>query len=146
MMRKVSCPSEQDWTALKHVARYLLALPRVVMNYPWAPLGNDLDVYVDANWAGCVRTRKSTLGGAVLLDGSLLKAWSKTMPVLALSSGESELAAVTKGASEGLGIQASLRDFGHAVRLRILSDATAAIGICRRQGLGRVRHLATADL
>ena len=26
------------------------------------------------------------------------------------------------------------------------SDATAAIGICRRKGLGKVRHLATADL
>ena len=27
-----------------------------------------------------------------------------------------------------------------------MSDATAAIGICRRQGLGRIRHLAVADL
>ena len=26
------------------------------------------------------------------------------------------------------------------------SDATAAIGICKREGLGRVRHLATSDL
>ena len=28
----------------------------------------------------------------------------------------------------------------------IRSDATAAIGICKREGLGRVRHLATSDL
>ena len=27
-----------------------------------------------------------------------------------------------------------------------MSDATAAIGISRRRGLGKVRHLATADL
>ena len=26
------------------------------------------------------------------------------------------------------------------------SDATAAIGICRRKGLGKIRHLATTDL
>ena len=26
------------------------------------------------------------------------------------------------------------------------TDATAAIGICRRKGLGKIRHLATADL
>ena len=26
------------------------------------------------------------------------------------------------------------------------SDATAAIGICRRKGLGKIRHLAVADL
>ena len=33
-----------------------------------------------------------------------------------------------------------------SVKLEIKSDATAAIGICRRQGLGRIRHLAVADL
>ena len=30
--------------------------------------------------------------------------------------------------------------------LEIKSDAAAAIGICRRRGLGKVRHLAVADL
>ena len=31
-------------------------------------------------------------------------------------------------------------------RLEICSDASAAIGICKRRGLGKVRHLAVADL
>ena len=65
---------------------------------------------------------------------------------MALSSGESELAAVTKAAAEALGIQSVLSDFGVSVKIEIHSDATAAIGICKRQGLGRVRHLTTADL
>ena len=30
--------------------------------------------------------------------------------------------------------------------LRLHSDSTAAIGVCRRRGLGRIRHLAVADL
>ena len=30
--------------------------------------------------------------------------------------------------------------------LEVLTDASAAIGICRRNGLGKIRHLATADL
>ena len=51
-----------------------------------------------------------------------------------------------KGAAEGLGVQSALADFGIQVSLEVHSDATAAIGICKRQGLGRVRHLATADL
>ena len=34
-----------------------------------------------------------------------MKAWSKTLGVLALSSGESELAAVARAATEGLGLQ-----------------------------------------
>ena len=45
-----------------------------------------------------------------------------------------------------MGIRSFLTDFGVKVKSEIHSNATAAIGICKRQGLGRVRHLATADL
>ena len=68
------------------------------------------------------------------------------MAIIALSSGEAELGAVTRGLAEGLGIRSVLADFGVEVGLEILSDATAAIGMCRRLGLGQVKHLATADL
>ena len=116
------------------------------MQYTWGPMACNIDTFVDANRAGCLRTRKSTIGGAILIGGKYLKGWAKTMPVLALSTGESELAAVTKGISESLGVQAVLRDFGMDIAIHVKSDATAAIGICRRLGLGRIRHLATADL
>ena len=76
----------------------------------------------------------------------MLKAWSKTLSTLALSSGESELAAMAKGSAEGLGLQAILQDFGINVKVEVHSDATAAIGIASRQGLGRIRHIAVADL
>ena len=39
-----------------------------------------------------------------------------------------------------------LSDFRINVQIKILSDSTAAIGMVRRLGLGRVRHLACADL
>ena len=38
------------------------------------------------------------------------------------------------------------KDLGIHLTLDILTDATAAIGICRRRGLGKVKHLHTADL
>ena len=50
------------------------------------------------------------------------------------------------GASQGLGLQSLLADLGWKVKLRLHSDATAVIGMCKRKGLGKVRHLATADL
>ena len=137
---------DNDWQKLKRVARYLITVPRLVMQYPWQPLTNTLTVYTDSDHAGCLRTRKSTSGGVVVWGQALLKAWSRTQTLIALSSGESELAAVTKAAAEGLGIQSVLADFGMSPKLELHSDATAAIGICKRQGLGRVRHLATADL
>ena len=123
-----------------------MTAPRTTMEYPWGELSNKFDVYVDANWAGCLSTRRSTIGGVILANGRFVKSWCKTMPVIALSTAESELAAVTKGFSEGLGIKSTLSDFGRKIQVNVLSDATAAIGICRRQGLGRIRHLSTADL
>lgn len=39
-----------------------------------------------------------------------------------------------------------MKDMGWNVECRIHSDATTAIGICRRQGLGKVRHLDCTDL
>ena len=63
-----------------------------------------------------------------------------------LIPGEFKLAVVTKAAAEAMGIQSVLAGFGVPIKIEIHSDATAAIGICKRQGLGRVRHLATAEL
>ena len=76
----------------------------------------------------------------------VLKWWSKTQPTLALSSGEAELAAIVKSTSEGLGVQATMAEFGIEARLVVRSDAVAAIGIVKREGLGRIRHLAVGDL
>ena len=108
--------------------------------------GNDLVVEGDSDHAGCVRTRKSTSGGVVRWGSHVLKWWSKTQPTLALSSGEAELAAIVRSTSEGLGMQAVMREFGIETNLVVKSDAVAAIGIVERQGLGRVRHLAVGDL
>ena len=47
---------------------------------------------------------------------------------------------------QGLGLQSLCKDLGITTELRILTDAAAAVGICRRRGLGKIRHLATADL
>merc|ERR1711884_390090 len=100
----------------------------------------------DSDHAGCVRTKKSTSGGVVRWGEYVLKWWSKTQPTLALSAGEAELAAIVKSTSEGLGMAAIMQEFGIPVDLTVKSDAVAAIGIVKRQGLGRVRHLAVGDL
>ena len=75
-----------------------------------------------------------------------MKHWSVTQSTVALSSGEAELGGICRGASIGLGLQSLASDLGMTLELEVLTDATAAIGICRRRGLGKIRHLATADL
>ena len=76
----------------------------------------------------------------------LVKTWAKTQAILALSTGEAELASVVKASSEALGLRSLLADLGEEVCIEVVSDATAALGMVKRQGLGKVRHLAVADL
>ena len=45
-----------------------------------------------------------------------------------------------------MGLRSMYRDLGYEVKLRVHSDATAAIGIARRRGLGKLRHLDCEDL
>ena len=91
-------------------------------------------------------TRKSTVVGVVMWSGQFVKAWSKTMGVLALSSGEPEPAAVVRAATEGLGLQSILSDFDLCGHVAIKSDATDAIGTVHRLGWATVRHLAVGDV
>ena len=143
--RWMSSPSERAWQALKRICRFLQGLPRVVYTYPQQTV-DDVDVYTDTDWAGCVKTRKSTSGGCLMLGSHAIKHWSSTQSSVALSSGEAEFAGVIRGAGQGLGYQALLRDFGVSTSLRVWTDSSAAIGICNRQGLGKLRHLDTHTL
>ena len=59
---------------------------------------------------------------------------------------EAELCGICKGTSISLGLQAVARDLGFPWSLKVCTDATAAIGVCKRRGLGKIRHLATSDL
>ena len=103
-------------------------------------------MFVDTDFAGCQKTRRSTSGGMIMLGDHPLRHWSTTQATIALSSGEAELVGIVRGASQGLGFQSMGRDLGIPFTLHIRTDATAAIGICRRRGLGKIRHLSCADL
>ena len=81
-----------------------------------------------------------------MLGTHIVKHWSSTQATVALSSAEAELSGICRGASQGIGLRELCHDLGLEVRLRVHSDATGAIGMCRRRGLGKVRHLAVADL
>ena len=81
-----------------------------------------------------------------MLGKHTVKHWSSTQASIALSSGEAEFAGVIRGSGQGLGYQALLSDLGVSVPLRVWTDSSAAIGICTRQGLGKLRHLDTHTL
>ena len=105
-----------------------------------------IDVYTDTDWAGCPKTRRSTSGGGLVLGSHLIKSWSSTQADVALSSGEAEYYGAVKAGGIGLGYQSLLRDLGLDLALRVWTDSTATIGICNRDGLGKLRHIDTQCL
>ena len=81
-----------------------------------------------------------------MLGGHLIKGWSITQAVIALSSGEAEYYGIVKGSSVGLGIRSVLADLGCRVRLGVNTDSSAAKGMATRKGLGKVRHVEVNQL
>ena len=143
--RWMSTPTDLGQAALKRLCRFLLGRPRLVFKYPWQRAGV-LECYSDTDWAGCPKTRKSTSGGCLMLGGHLLKSWSSTKPSISLSSGEAEYYGVVKATGIALGQQSLMADLGMKVSVRVWTDSSAAMGICGRSGLGKLRHVQTHTL
>ena len=143
MSSGMSSPTRGDLQRLKRVARYRIGRPTVTWRYDWQQPGIGIKVFTDADWAGCTRTRRSTSGGAIMRGRHLLKCWGKSQQVVSLSSGEVELYAGVRAASEGLGVRSLMEDFGEKTRMQLVVDATAAMAMLSREGLGRAKHIDT---
>ena len=141
VLRATAGPGINDQTRLKRILRYLVGRPRQVLRMPWQGDLGAIQTFVDSDFAGCRISRKSSIAGCIMWGNGVIKTWSRTLSTLALSTGEAELGALAKGAAESEGIVSILHDFGMQASICISSDASAAIGITRRLGLGRVRHL-----
>ena len=78
----------------------------------------------------------------------MIKSWSTNQSVIALSSGEAEYYGLVKAASVALGVKAISEDLGvrFTGKISIKGDASAAIGIANRVGIGKVRHIEVNQL
>ena len=76
-----------------------------------------------------------------MLGKHMVKSWSSSQLVVALSSSEAELYALVKVATQAKGISSLLQDFGMTTDITIHTDSTAALGIVHRKGLGKTRHI-----
>ena len=81
-----------------------------------------------------------------MIGRHLIKSWSSTQGPISLSSGEAEFYGVVKAAGVTLGYQALLHDLGVDLPIRLWTDSSATMGICSRQGLGKLRHVDTRSL
>ena len=80
-------------------------------------------ILTDADWA-------SDSGSAdcvhIYHGGHLIEASTSTQQVVSLSTAESEFYGIVRGAASGIQLSEALMQFGFSVRLRVLSDFSAA--------------------
>ena len=76
----------------------------------------------------------------------MIRSWSRMQNLVALSSAEAELYGIVRASAELLGCRSMARDMGFHLGARVYADASAALGIVHRQGIGKLRHVDTHSL
>ena len=82
----------------------------------------------------------------ILADGCALHSSSRKQKARAHSSAEAEYYAGAAAASEAMYLREVFLHAGFEVRTELIMDSAAARGICRREGVGAIRHLSTKVL
>ena len=150
LSRDVKSPTLESWAKLKHLMRFLAGNRHSVLRLrPNETLSDwkgvmDIRCYVDSDWAGCSKTRKSTSGSIVQVLGSTVAHSSRTQATVALSSGEAELYAIGQGVNEALFLKNLIleAEFARKVRIEAYTDSTAGKSMTIRFGSGkRTKHV-----
>ncbi len=77
----------------------------------------------------------------MMMGKHCIKTWSATQKSVTLSSGEAELVAAVKMSTEVIGLTQLLADWGVKAEGTVLTDSAAALGIVKRKGNGKQRHI-----
>ena len=139
--RKMSKPEVADWVRLKRILRFLRGHPRLVWHYPWQMEQTSMTVFTDSDWASCLKTRRSTSGGVVMIGSHLIHHSCRTQATIALSSCEAELNAALKAGSEAIGLRNVMAEMRDEMGIQMFGDSTASRGVLLREGAGRIKHL-----
>jgi hypothetical protein len=103
--RHLADPTDQDWTAVKRILKYVLS------TFEYGPVyrkdsatADKVSVYSDADFAGCSESRRSTSGIIALFADAPVIWSSKRQQSVALSTTEAEFIAASGAAKEAVWI------------------------------------------
>lgn len=147
LARKVSQPTDADWTAAKRVVRYLRGSADWKLRFSGS--APELLGYCDADWSGDHRTRKSTSGFVFTVGGTAVAWRSKQQNLVALSSMESEYIALCEATQEVLWLRRLLADLGFKPTgpTVLHEDNQSCIAFVRSERVGkRSKHIETKEM
>ena len=140
----MSGPCVAHWHLLLGVLRYLKTTAKTGLTYG----GGTLEVfgYCDADFAGCLDTRRSTTGYAFMLNGGAISWQSRRQRTVATSTAEAEYMAAASATKEALWLGYMLRDLGIETKsIPIWSDSQAALALIKNPMVSqRSKHIDVA--
>nr|KYP43046.1 Retrovirus-related Pol polyprotein from transposon TNT 1-94 [Cajanus cajan] len=135
-------PRSPHLKAVHHLLQYLKGTPGQGILFP-SDSNLNLTVYSDADWAGCLNTRRSTIGFVIFLGESLISWRSKRQNTVSKSSTEAEYGSISTASSELIWLQRLLTHFEvHISSAMLLCDNKSAISLATNPGLHeRSKHI-----
>lgn len=103
-------PGSIHVTAVKRIMRYLKGSPDKKLTFGHGSL--NLTSYCDADWAGCLDTRKSIAGKVHILNGGAVSWASRKLQTVALSTTEAEYMALTDATKDIIWLRQLLGSIG----------------------------------
>ena len=141
LSKHVQNPTQLHWDAVKRVLRYVIHTKNLGLVYDGAASTEGTTVYVDADWAGDIETRRSMSGYAALMSGSLVAWGARQQEVVALSSAESEYISLCAGTKETIWLRSLIGGLGVVPNMdtptTIMVDNQAAIALAHNAAVNR---------
>lgn len=135
--RSLATPHVGDMGIFMRIAKHLNnACSRLVQQLPLGKEGRISHECSNSDQAGFSKSRKSTIGGGLLISRRFAKHWSARQRGVALSS--------AGGISEAKGLSSLGKHFGEDLEIVAWADAQAAIVLRFRSGRGKARHIESA--
>ena len=102
----------------------------------------EIQAFADSDWAGCVKTRKSTSGASLALWGVTIATSSRTQATQALRSAEAELYAMGMAIQDALHLQSLLQELkltqlAKPFELTVYTDSSSGKALASKLGLTR---------
>jgi hypothetical protein len=144
LARYMSSPTQDHWTAAKHVLRYLAGT--TTHGITFGSSQPTLLVYCDANYAGDIDTRRSTTGYVFILNGGAINWTSRLQATVAVSTTEAEYIAAAATVKEALWVRKLLQDLKLDINtITIMADSQSAITLLKNPVLSvRSKHIDVA--
>lgn len=143
LTRSCSKPAQAHMTAAKHALRYLKGHPDLPITFKKGQF--QLHGFTDASFGANPDTRKSTTGSIFFLSGGPISFGSKTQSIVAQSTVEAELNALSYGSKEAVYLSNLLKEltFENFNSVRINCDSTGALTVAGNSTYtSRTKHIA----